>query len=157
SETETADPRRFRYTAFSLYDMNLPIESPLSGIGKDDKPERLMPLGTLLQTAADLAGQNQIVAPYYVEFHKRLSLPAAAVVCVLVGFPLGIRAHRGGRALTLASSFGIVVTYYFFHTELESLALSRRLPAGFAMWLPNVVYGALGVALLRATTTGVST
>jgi LPS export ABC transporter permease LptG/LPS export ABC transporter permease LptF len=157
NETEAADPRRFRYTAFSLYDMNLPIDAPLAGTVRDEKPERQMPLRTLLDTAAELERQNQIVSPYYVEFHKRLALPVAAVVFVLVGFPLGIRAHRGGRAVALASSFGIVVTYYILYTSLEGLALSRRLPAGLAIWLPNMVFGLFGAGLLRTTTTGVST
>jgi LPS export ABC transporter permease LptF/LPS export ABC transporter permease LptG len=157
NETEVGEPRRFRYTAFSLYDMNLPVESPLSSAGKDEKPELQLPLDQLLRTAAELQSKGQIVAPYYVEFHKRFALPAAALVFVLVGFPLGIRSHRGGRAVALASSFGIVVSYYVVFTSLEGLALSRRLPAGLAMWLPNLVFGVLGLALIRATTSGVST
>jgi lipopolysaccharide export system permease protein len=156
NETDVGDPRRFRYTAFSLYDMNLPVESPLSAAAKDEKPERQLPMATLLETAARLEREGQIVSPYYVEFHKRFALPVAALVFVLVGFPLGIRTQRGGRAVALASSFGIVVSYYFVFTSLEGLAMSRRLPAGLAVWLPNIVFGLLGVALIRATTTGVS-
>ncbi len=157
NETDVGDPRRFRYTAFSLYDMNLPVDSPLSAATRDEKPERQLPLGSLLRTAARLETEGQIVAPYYVEFHKRFALPVAALVFVVVGFPLGIRTHRGGRAVALASSFGIVVSYYFLFTSLEGLALSRRLPAGLAMWLPNLVFGLVGLGLVRATTTGLST
>ena len=157
NETSVRDPRRFRYTAFTLYDMNLPVDSPLSAAAKEDKPERQLPLGALLVTAATLEGQGQITAPFYVEFHKRFALPVAALVFVLVGFPLGIRTHRGGRAVALASSFGIVVSYYILFTSLEGLALSRRLPAGVAIWLPNVVFGLLGLAMMRVTISGVST
>lgn len=157
NETDVSEPRRFRYTAFSLYDMSLPVESPLSAAARDEKPERQLPLGALLDTAADLGHRGQNVAPYYVEFHKRFALPVAALVFVLVGFPLGIRTHRGGRSVALASSFGIVVSYYFVYTSLEGLAMSQRLPAGFAVWLPNFLFGLLGLGLIRATTTHVST
>ncbi len=157
NETDVGDPRRFRYTAFSLYDMNLPLDSPLSTAIKDDKPERQLPLGALLTTAADLERQGQIVTPYRVEFHKRFALPVAALVFTLVGFPLGIRTHRGGRAVALAASFGIVVSYYIVFNSLEGLALSRRLPTGLAIWLPNLVFGLLGLGLIRAISTGVST
>jgi len=157
SETEVGDPRRFRYTAFSLYDMTLPVESPLATAARDEKPERQLPFGQLLRATAELERQGQIVAPYDVELHKRFALPVAAIVFVFVGFPLGTRAHRGGRAAALASSFGIVVSYYIVFTSLEGIALSRRLPAGVAIWLPNAVFGLLGLGLLRATTTGVST
>ncbi len=156
NETDVNDPRRFRHTAFSLYDMNLPVDSPLSGATRDDKPERQLALGALLATAADLERQGQILTPYRVEFHKRFALPVAALVFTLVGFPLGIRAHRGGRALALCASFGIVVAYYIVFTSLEGMALSRRLPTGLAIWLPNIAFGLLGLGLIRATTTGVS-
>ncbi len=156
NETDVNDPRRFRHTAFSLYDMNLPVDSPLSTATRDDKPERQLALGALLATAADLERQGQIFTPYRVEFHKRFALPVAALVFTLVGFPLGIRAHRGGRALALCASFGIVVAYYIVFTSLEGMALSRRLPTGLAIWLPNIGFGLLGLGLIRATTTGVS-
>jgi LPS export ABC transporter permease LptG/LPS export ABC transporter permease LptF len=156
NETEVAEPRRFRYTAFTLYDMSLPMESPLASSGKDEKPELQLPLAQLLSTAAALESRGQVVAPYYVEFHKRFALPVAALVFVLVGFPLGIRSHRGGRAVALAASFGIVVSYYIVFTSLEGLALGRRLPVGLAIWLPNLVFGLIGVGLMRATTGGVS-
>src|SRR5262249_10281730 len=60
-ETDVGDPRRFRHTAFSLYDMTLPLDSPLSSATKDDKPERQMTLRQLLTTATDLGRQGQIV------------------------------------------------------------------------------------------------
>ena len=157
NETDVGDPRRFRYTAFSLYDMSLPLDSPLSTATKDDKPERQLPLGALLTTAADLERQGQIVTPYRVEFHKRFALPVAALVFTLVGFPLGVRTHRGGRAVAVASSFGIVVSYYIVFKSLEGLTLSRRLPTGLAIWLPNLAFGLLGLGLIRAISTGVST
>ena len=157
NEAEAADPRLFRHTAFSLYDMTLPIGSPLAAGSKDEKPEKEMSLARLAATARDLEEKAQIASPYYVERHKRFALPMAALVFVLVGFPLGIRSHRGGRAVALASSFLIVVSYYILFTALEGMALSRRLPAALAIWLPNLLFSALGVILLRSTTAGVST
>ncbi len=156
-EIEPGEPRQFRHTAFSLYDMTLPLDSAMSTGGKDEKPEKEMPLSRLLDAGRDLERQGQIAAPYYVEYHKRFALPVAALVFVLVGFPLGIRTHRGGRAVALASSFVIVVSYYILFTSLEGLALSRRLPAALAIWLPNLLFTGVGAVLLRANTAGVST
>ena len=58
--------------------------------------------------------------------HKRFALPVAALVFTLVGFPLGVRSHRGGRAVALALSFGIVVSYYIFYTSMETSSPFRR-------------------------------
>ena len=157
SESDVGDPRRFRHTNFSLYDMTLPVESPISTASKDAKPEKQLPLRALASEAAFLERQGQIAAPYFVELHKRFALPVAALVFTLVGFPLGIRSHRGGRAVALAISFGVVVSYYVLYTAMEGMALRQALPAGVAVWLPNGLFCLIGLVFLRATTAGLST
>jgi len=157
SESDVGDRRRFRQTYFSLYDMSLPIDSPIAASSKEDKPEKQLPLRQLIGEADRLRREGQIATPYYVELHKRFALPVAALVFTLVGFPLGIRSHRGGRAVALGLSFGIVVSYYILYTSMEGFALRGRLPAGIAVWVPNALLALIGVAMLRAAMVGVST
>ena len=159
SETDSNDGRRARFTDFSLYDMNLPLESPLSGASKSEKPERDLSLGALRTEAAALAAQGQLVGAYYVEFHKRFALPLAALIFVLVGFPLALRGHprSGGRGVALALSLGIVVSYYILFTSLEGMALRARIPAWVGIWLPNALFLAAGLVLLWVTTVGLPT
>ena len=154
SETDAGDARRFRLTTFSLYDLNLPLDNPQRAAERIEKPEKEMSLKTLRETIAELSRQGQIVRPLQLEMHKRFSLPAAALVFVLVSFPMGIRTHRGGKTLALGSSLAIVVAYYVMHTFLESLALRGGLPVVIAMWLPNVIFGVTGLILLQAVTVG---
>jgi len=150
-ESDVGDPARYRHTTFALYDMNLSVESPLKSAPRIDKPEKDLGLFELLYTARDLAGQGQIATPHFTEFHKRFAFPLAAVVFLMVGFPLEIRARRGGRSLALVGSLVIVVTYYLLLTTLEDLALARRLPPAVAIWTPNLVFGIVGLVLLRAS------
>jgi LPS export ABC transporter permease LptF/LPS export ABC transporter permease LptG len=160
TETDVADGRRSRFTDFSLYDMNLPLESPLGAASQKDKPERDLPLGALGPQARELAAQGQPAAPYYVELHKRFALPLAALVFVLVGFPLGIREHhRGGgnRGIALAASLAIVVSYYLVFTTLEGMAVRGRVPAWLGIWLPNALFVAAGLAFIWAATAGLPT
>jgi LPS export ABC transporter permease LptF/LPS export ABC transporter permease LptG len=157
SESDVGDRRRFRQTYFSLYDMSLPVDSPLTAASKEEKPEKQLPLRQLIGEADRLYREGQIATPYYVELHKRFALPVAALVFTLVGFPLGIRSHRGGRAVALAFSFGIVVSYYILYTSMEGYALRGRLPAGIAVWIPNAILALVGMAMLRAAVAGVST
>jgi len=152
SETDTADARRARFTAFSLYDMNLPLESPLAAGAQPEKPERDLPLWGLRRQAETLERHGQIAAPYFVEFHKRFALPFAALVFVMVGFPLAVRSPRGGRGIALASSLAIVMAYYVVFISLEGMALRGRLAAWVAIWLPNLLFFHLGVILLWSTT-----
>jgi LPS export ABC transporter permease LptF/LPS export ABC transporter permease LptG len=154
SEADVADQRRFRQTYFSLYDMTMPVDSPLAAVNREEKPEKQLPLRQLLSEAERLRRAGQIYAPYYVELHKRFALPMAALVFTLVAFPLAIRSHRGGRAAALALSFGIVVAYYILYTTTEGLALRGRLPAAIAVWIPNAVLALVGLALLRGSVAG---
>jgi LPS export ABC transporter permease LptG/LPS export ABC transporter permease LptF len=147
AEADVGDARRSRYTAFSIYDMSLPLESPFNP-GRLDKPERDLGLRELLRQARSLQAEGQIATPYWVELHKRFALPVAVLVFTVVGFPLGIRMQGGGRAAALAVSLAIVVGYYLVFTFLEGLANRGRLPPAVALWLPNAVFGAAGAVLL---------
>jgi lipopolysaccharide export system permease protein len=156
SESDVGDRRRFRQTYFSLYDMTLPVDSPLAAVAREEKPEKQLPLRALLAEAESMRRAGQIYTPYYVELHKRFALPVAALVFTVMAFPLGIRSHRGGRAVALGLSFGIVVAYYILYSTMEGLALRGRMPAGIAVWVPNAILAVVGLALLRASVAGVS-
>ena len=157
NESDVGDRRRFRQTYFSLYDMTLPVDSPIAAVSREEKPEKQMPVRQLLAEAHRLRREGQPSAPYYVELHKRFALPVAALVFTLVGFPLGIRSHRGGRAAALALSFGIVVGYYILYNSMEGFALRGRIPAGVAVWIPNAILAVMGALLLRASVVGAPT
>jgi len=91
---------------------------------------------------------------FQVEIQKKLSIPFACIVFVLVGAPLGIMARRGG----LAAGFFSVVFFIFYYLCLiggEQLADRLLLPPWLAMWLPNFVLGILGLYLTaRAIVSG---
>ena len=81
---------------------------------------------------------------YFVEFHKFISIPAACLFMVIIGAPLGIVGKRSGRGFGFGISVIVVVIYYFLITGAELLAGSRKFPAFFAMWFPNIVLAIIG-------------
>src|SRR5438876_3505358 len=147
-----ASAARYRYTLFGLYDLSLAVDSPLKGAPRVEKPEKDLTLGALVTRIAELRADRHARAPYLIELHKRFALPLAAVVFTLVAFPLAIRSHRGGRSVALAGSLAILLTYYFVMTSLEGVALRLQIPAGIAIWTPNVLFTIVGMVLLVATT-----
>lgn len=150
-ESDADNPGRYRRTAFGLYDMNLAVESPFTGAPRVEKPEKDLGIFELVAAERRLALDGQSTAPYLVEFHKRLAFPVAAIVFIMVGFPLAIRSHRGGRGIALVASLAIVVTYYLLLTSLEGLALSRRIAPWVAIWTPTLLFGVVGFVLLRSS------
>lgn len=143
-----AGASRYRLTSFSIYDMSLSVDSPLRSDRRGEKPEKDLSMPSLGARIHALRGDRAARAPYLVEWHKRLAFPAAAGVFALIAFPLAVRSHRGGRSIALVASLAILVAYYLVLTSLEGSALRLRLPAGLAMWTPNVLFVAAGVTLL---------
>ena len=86
------------------------------------------------------------LASLSVEVHKKFSLPFACVVFVLIGAPIGMRVRRAGPAVAFAS-IGFFLFYYVCLIGGEELANRLLLPAWLAMWLANLVLGALGLDL----------
>jgi len=146
-----AGASRYRYTRFDIYDMSLSVDSPLKGAPRVEKPEKDLSLADLGAKIAEYRDDPHSRAPFEIERHKRYALPMAALVFGLVGFPLAIRSHRGGRSIALVGSLTILVTYYLLMTSLEGAALRARVPAILAIWAPNALFGTVGLGLLIAT------
>jgi lipopolysaccharide export system permease protein len=86
------------------------------------------------------------MASLSVETHKKFALPAACVVFVLIGAPIGMRVKRGGPAVAFVS-IGFFLFYYICLYAGEELANMLIMPAWLAMWIANIVLGLLGVDL----------
>lgn len=84
---------------------------------------------------------------YMVEVHKKYSIPAACIVFVLVGLPLGIMAKRGGFGIAATLSLGFFLLYWAFLIGGEKLADRGLVDAAVGMWSANVLIGLVGVYL----------
>lgn len=85
---------------------------------------------------------------FLVEIHKKFSIPAACIVFVLVGAPLGIMARSGGIGTGVAYSLAFFILYWAGLIGGESLADRGLVQPALAMWGPNILLGLLGVWLV---------
>lgn len=84
---------------------------------------------------------------YLVEIHKKYSLPAACLVFVLIGAPLGVMARRGGFGVAATLSLGFFVLYWTCLIGGEKLADRGFITPFWGMWFANVVLGIAGTYL----------
>jgi len=98
-----------------------------------------------LLTSID-ATERQIFA-YRVEIQKKYSIPFAAIIFVFLGAPLGMMARRGNFGVSASLSLLFFLIYWAFLITGEKLADRELLSPFMAMWLANIVLGALGVIL----------
>lgn len=89
---------------------------------------------------------------YWVEIHKKGSIPAACIVFVLIGAPIAVRYPRAGIALVMGVSLVFFGAYYVSLVAGEELADRRFISPLWAMWAPNGLFGLIGLgALIQAT------
>ena len=82
------------------------------------------------------------------ELQKKFSLPFACLVMALVGLPLGIHTKRG-RSWGVAVALVVFLAYYLLLSAAWSFGESGYYPPFVGMWVPNVVFGLLGVLMFR--------
>jgi lipopolysaccharide export system permease protein len=98
------------------------------------------------RTRADEAERQMDI--YGVEIQKKFSLSVACIVFVLLGAPVAVRFPRGGVGLVISVSLVAFGIYYIGLIAGESVADRNFLSPFWAMWAANLVFGALGIALV---------
>lgn len=84
---------------------------------------------------------------YWVEIHKKYSLPVACMVFILIGAPLGTMTRRGGFGVAAGISLIFFLIYWAFLIGGEKLADRGMLSPFWGMWGANIVLGILGIML----------
>jgi lipopolysaccharide export system permease protein len=103
-----------------------------------------------LRLRGQILSQRRLINSMMIEVHKKYSIPAACVVFVLIGAPLGILARRGGLAISLGLSLGLFIVYWASLIGGEELADRLYVNAFWAMWTANFLIGGVGIGLMVA-------
>jgi LPS export ABC transporter permease LptG/LPS export ABC transporter permease LptF len=83
-----------------------------------------------------------------IELHQRLALPIACLVLALAAAPLAVSTRRTGKSTGIVLTVLLVFCYYTLLISGIGLARESRLPPGLAVWSANLLFAALGLALL---------
>ena len=165
TQQELIPKAKDQYSITTFESTDIPIELPSAG---DRGPRDLLPVaelslhGLLRNAKRERAAGAELVkidpvsssydylkARYYeIEFHRRFALPAACLVLALVGIPLGLSAHKGGRSAGFVLTIALVFVYYFFSLVGVSLARQGKLTPWLGVWGGNIFFFLCGLALL---------
>lgn len=102
------------------------------------------------QLESESMGRNEQIRSanqYLVEIYKKYSIPAACLVFVFVGAPLGILVRRGNFGVSASIALGFFVIYWSCLVAGEKLADRAVLSPAVAMWMANGVIGLVGIYL----------
>ena len=87
------------------------------------------------------------IKSFEIEKERRYSATAAAFILTLIGMSLSSRKVKGGMGLNIGIGLGLSFGYILFSSLTSSFAVSGATTPLVAMWIPNVVFFAIGLWL----------
>jgi len=88
---------------------------------------------------------------YEVEIYKKYAIPAACIVFILIGAPLGVMVRKGGFGVAASISLFFFLIYWAFLIGGEKLAERGFFSPIIGMWAANFLLGILGIVLTIKT------
>ncbi|MBN1586950.1 MAG: LptF/LptG family permease [Candidatus Omnitrophica bacterium] len=110
-----------------------------------------MNIAALLRHLRTLRGTSPaVLRRLEAEWNYRLSLPLTSLIMVILGAPFALGYGRKASLLTgVALSFGLAVMYFSVTAVGMALGKGGFVPAWLGPWLGHILFGALGLGLLR--------
>lgn len=138
--------QEYRLIDFGEYIMTISAPGPANSA---DRSPLDMDNAELRRFINNPALKRQIVLKMAKELHSRFALPFATIVFAVLAVPLGLQNRRSAKSSGFAISIGVLLMYYVMFSLMSTLAEKGTLPVGLALWLPNCIFFALGLSLLR--------
>jgi lipopolysaccharide export system permease protein len=157
-------PRRLRTQSEPTPDYEADLPPVLTVSGWPETPSRLIQEGldprylgipSLLDWLRNNADDKHQASPAFrTRLQYRWAQPLLCLVAVLLAAPLGISFSRRGRGGTVAVAIILSALMLFSAEVFLSFGDSGRIPATFAAWATNGLFGLLGLILIQRRLTG---
>lgn len=108
-----------------------------------------MSLPRLNKEIEDLKLRGVNTTEFEIEKHKRRSQPFSAFILTLIGVSLASRKVKGGLGLHLGLGILFSFSYIMFMQVSTVFAISGSVLPSIAVWIPNLIFGALAVYLYK--------
>jgi lipopolysaccharide export LptBFGC system permease protein LptF len=82
------------------------------------------------------------------QLQGRIAAPFTCLAVVLIALPFGARSGRHNVFVGVAGSIFICFAYFILQRVSVGLGVAAYLPPVVAAWLPNLLFGGAGIALL---------
>jgi len=143
-------PEQYDVSTFAIDDLPFTASQQNEGhLGRLDTAIYALPMQELIKHTHGPDSKR-----FQIELHKRFAYPAACLVLMLVGVPLGVTSRRGGKSSGWVFTILLVVLYYSL--SLIGIALGRQdwIPTFLAVWSANILFAAGGLFLLWQMASG---
>jgi LPS export ABC transporter permease LptG/LPS export ABC transporter permease LptF len=149
-ETVAGQPQQYNISTFATTDLPLALNQQSEvHLGRLDTAIYALPMNALLLRIHGPESKR-----FLIEMHNRFAYPAACLVLMLVGVPLGVASRRGGKSSGFVFTILLVFLYYFLSSTGIALGRQNKLSAFLAVWSANLIFTAAGAFLLWQMASG---
>ena len=141
----------FSQTRFDIYDFKLDLDDLIGPIQQKESGPKEMTISELLSSIEKKQREGAKTIAERMELHQRISFGFAPLLFCLLGVALTLvpRSSRANRSWGFMLCLFWLVTYYALLSLGKALGDKNILHPIPALWLPNVVVGAIGAHFFR--------
>ncbi len=142
-EPDPENPTNFYKLNFKTYFMtlNLTQAQDKDKIGKKPKD---MTIEELKVEINKLKMDGVDPTPLVTEIQEKIAIAFSCFVFILLGSSLAMITRRREKSINFGIAFVIVGVYYLLLMGSEALSLQGYVDPRIAMWIPNMIFGAIG-------------
>jgi LPS export ABC transporter permease LptF/LPS export ABC transporter permease LptG len=144
-------PDAIEVSQFQKREVRLPFDEifpPQTVLGKGHNEMTIVDLINEIRKRRNANEPGARIAPYIVEIHKRLAMPAACIVFGILGLGLSLGNRKEARSAAFSVSIAVIFVYFIFFRLGEQAGDTGVLPPWCAMWGANALFGVVGIVLL---------
>jgi len=147
------NPSEYNIATFTATEQPLQVvPQEDSHITRNDTPMQALSFHELWRLAH--GPDKAATQPYRIQLQSRFSFPAACLVLMLVGVPLGLSSKRGGKGTGFVVSIILVFLYYVLSEIGIAMARDGKLSAVAGVWGANFIFTVFGVLLIQQLSRG---
>ena len=124
------------------------IELTVTDFYRNEKTVETLPIKDLNQLIAtqNMRGDANVMFAE-IELHNRFAMPFSAIILTIMGVCLSSRKKRGGIGWNLGIGIGLAFSYILFLRFAQMFVYAGTMPAGLALWIPNLLFALITVFL----------
>lgn len=145
-EPDLENPTNFYKLNFKTYFMNLSL-ARAQDKGKIEKKPKEMTIQELSCEISKLKKEGIDPSPLITEINEKITLAFSCLVFILLGSSLAIITRRREKSINIGMAILIIAVYYPLFIGCEALGIQGYINPGIAMWVPNILFGIIGVIL----------
>ena len=133
-EPNMENPENFYKLNFQEYFMTLDMSNKTKEVSK--KPKSM----TFEELKSEIERHQKLfinTARFETEIQRKITWSFAALVFVLLGFPIAVITHRREKSANIVLAILFAALYYVLSIGCEALSIKGVMPAWFLMWVPN--------------------